>query len=339
MKKVLFYFSLLLLTFVSVTVHAQRVNTKYIQTFPYSITSKAFIGTKTNEFKVEDNLSPGRLSYRVAPAPRLGAGIAYKWFAVSGAFMRLGQPEEEEKGVTEEMDLQWNFYLRFLTIDFRLQQYEGYFLDNSSAIQNWAEINKNLYQRTDLITSSIGGNIRYNLNYKKYSTKAIYAQTERQLKSAGSVSLGIRFNALGVLSDSSIVPSNLINKLENFDLNQLSFIDLGAGIGYGYTFVRGRWFFNVGFMGFIVNQNIKFEGNGILNEQTGSQVNFQSQTALGYSNNNIYFGLTAVADQMYSRWADSKDIIYSFSKTRFMLAKRFHLKPVKKDKSDIWDQF
>ena len=51
------------------------------------------------------------------------------------------------------------------------------------------------------------------------------------------------------------------------------------------------------------------------------------------------FGLTAVADQMYSRWADSKDIIYSFSKTRFMLAKRFHLKPVKKDKSDIWDQF
>lgn len=302
------------------------------------MTFKGFVGGKTNEFKIEDNIGTGNLSYKVAPAPRFGAGFAYKWFSASSSLFKLGEPDETDKGATEQLDFQWNFYLRFLTIDFRIQRYKGYFLQNSNAIENWESINNNLYQRTDLVTGSFGGNIRYNLNFRKYSPKAMFSQTERQLKSAGSMSLGLRFNALGVQADSTLVPTNLQNDLNTFNLNQLSFVDLGLGIGYGYTFVRGKWFFNIGAMAFIVNQNLSFVGDNIQEEQSSAQVNVQSRSALGFSNDNFYIGFTVLADQMYSNWQNDKDFIYTFSKTKFVLAKRIHTKPIKNISKDIWDQ-
>ena len=316
---------------------AQRINEKYIKRFPHSITTKGFIGTKPNEFKLEDNLTSGILSYKVATAPRFGGGISYKWFSVASSLFKLNEPNENQKGITNQFDVQWNFYLRFLSIDLRIQRYEGYYLDNSNTIKNWDKIRDGLYQRFDLITSSVGGNIRYNLNYQKYSPRAIFTQTERQLKSAGSPSFGFRWNILRVESDSSIVPENVQSTFVNFNLNQLSFLDVGVGFGYGYTFIRDKWFFNIGFMGFIVHQNVSFLGNGLLQEQIGMQLNFQSRTALGYSNDKIYMGFTAVSDQMYSNWQNNKNIIYSFSKIRFIFAKRIHTRTNQVEKREIWN--
>tara|TARA_A100001234_G_scaffold220889_1_gene234980 strand:- start:688 stop:1698 length:1011 start_codon:yes stop_codon:yes gene_type:complete len=317
--------------------HAQRVNSRYIKRFPYSITVKSFIGTKPNEFKLEDNLTSGTLNYKVAAAPRLGAGISYKWFSVSSSLFKLSEPNENQKGITNQFDLQWNFYLRFFSIDLRMQRHEGYYLENSKTIKNWDEIKNGLYQRSDLITSSLGGNIRYNLNYKKYSPRAIFSQTERQLKSAGSLSYGFRWNILNMESDSSIIPANLNSTFVEFKLDRLYFSDFGYGFGYGYTFVRDQWFFNIGFMGFIVHQNVKFIENGTLQKQISLQVNFQSRTALGYSNDKIYIGFNAVSDQMYSNWKNTKNIIYSFSKIRVIFAKRIHTRPIKVEKEEIWN--
>ena len=326
-----------LLILFTIDSQAQRINEKYIKRFPQSITAKGFIGTKPNEFKLEDNLTSGILSYKVATAPRFGGGISYKWFSVASSLFKLNEPNENQKGITNQFDVQWNFYLRLLSIDLRIQRHEGYYLENSNAIKNWDEIKNGLYQRYDLITSSVGGNIRYNFNYQKYSPRAIFSQTERQLKSAGSPSLGFRWNILGVECDSSIVPENIESTFSNFNLNQLSFSDIGIGLGYGYTFIRDRWFFNIGFMGFVVHQNVNFYENGLLQKQIGLQVNFQSRTALGYSNDNIYFGFTAVADQMYSNWQNNKNIIYSFSKIRLIFAKRIHTQPIKVEKREIWN--
>lgn len=304
--------------------------------YPFSTTVKGFIGGKTNKLSIQDQLSTSVLNYKVAPAPRFGAGIAYRWFSVSSSLFKLGEIEESERGATNQIDFQWNFYLRSLTIDMRIQRYEGYFLENSNAIKNWENINESLYQRNDLITGSLGGNVIYNFNHRKYSPKAIFNQTERQIKSAGSFSLGARFNILGVGADSSIVPENLATDFENFEINQLLFNDAGIGVGYGYTFVNGKWFFNVGAIGYLVNQKLQFQGVNIFEVANSNQINFQTRTALGYSNDNFYIGFTAVADQMYSSWENSKDFIYTFSKTRFMLAKRIHHKPVKSEIPDIW---
>lgn len=328
-------FLLILFLFGNLSVKGQKLNHRFIKRYPHSINSKVYIGAKTNEFKIEDNVAKDALNYKVAPAPRLGLGIAYRWFSLSGSLIKLNNSEEIKKGTTNQLDFQWNFYLRSITADLRVQKYQGYFLKNSKTISNWEETNTKLYQRDDLITSSFGGTVRYNFNYRKYSTRAIFSQTERQLKSAGSFSLGIRWNILNVISDSSIIPSKLINNFEDFELNQLSFEDIGIGAGYGYTFVSGKWFLNIGAMGFIVNQNIQLTGGSEVDSERKNQLNFQTFSAIGYANDNNYIGFTIVADQMYSNWKNDKDFIYTFSKTRFVLAKRFHIKPIVKE-NEIW---
>lgn len=89
-------------------------------------------------------------------------------------------------------------------------------------------------------------------------------------------------------------------------------------------------------MGYVVNQNIKLSAFVGTQEPISSQANFQSSTAFGYSNNDFYIGITAVADQMYSNWQNKKDINYTFSKTKFTLAKRLHTKPLLSEKPDFW---
>lgn len=314
----------------------QNINNRYIKTYPYSTTLKGFIGGKANKLSIEDNLGLGNLTYKVAPAPRFGAGIAYRWFSISSSLFKLGEPDESERGATNQIDFQWNFYLRSFTIDMRAQRYEGYFLENSKAIKNWESLSEVLYQRNDLVTGSIGGNVIYNFNHRKYSPKAIFNQTERQIKSAGSFSLGLRLNALGVEADSSIIPQNLVYDFEGFNIDQLGFRDVGIGLGYGYTFVNGKWFFNIGTIGFLVSQELQFKGENIFEVSSSNQINFQTRSALGYSNDDVYIGLTAVADQMFSNWDNSKNFIYTFSKTRFIFAKRIHHRPVRKEVPDIW---
>ena len=88
-------------------------------------------------------------------------------------------------------------------------------------------------------------------------------------------------------------------------------------------------------MGFIVNQNIQLTGGSKVDSERKNQLNFQTFSAIGYANDNNYIGFTIVADQMYSNWKNDKDFIYIFSKTRFVLAKRFHIKPLVKE-NEIW---
>ena len=122
----------------SITIcYGQRVNDKYIKKFPFAVTLKPFVGAKTNELKIEDNLGSGKINYRVAIAPRVGLGVSYKWFNISSSFFRVGEIDKSKKGLTQEFDLQWNLYLRFINADVRIQRYEGYFLNNSSDILNW----------------------------------------------------------------------------------------------------------------------------------------------------------------------------------------------------------
>lgn len=332
--KLYFQFLLLLIGFNSL--NGQRINKQYIERYPFSLGLKTFIEGKDNALLIKNNAGDGFLNYKITPTPRLGLGISYKWLNISSTVTRLGAPEVDKKGLTQEFDFQWNMYFRTICSDVRLQRYEGYYLENSDEIKNWSDNNTEFYQRHDLITQSIGGNLRYIRNNKKYSARAVFSQTERQLKSAGSTVLGVRWNFLNVLADSSLIPNNFNHELNNIHINSLTIADLGAGFGYGYTFVKRNWFFNLGIMGFLLTQNIKFSTANSSFEQGGLQINFNSRGALGYHSDNTYFGFLFVNDQMRSNWQNLLDIDYTFSKTRLMWVKRFHFKEKAVMEESIW---
>lgn len=328
--------SLISVLFLSLFSFSQRLNDNYILRYPYGVGIKTFIEQKDNTLLIDNNSGEGKLDYHVSPTPRLGFGFSYKWINVATTVTRLGTPERQKKGLTQEFDFQWNLYFRTISADIRLQRYEGYYLENSEDIIDWTTLNNKFYQRNDLISQSIGGNVRYIRNNKKYSARAVFSQTERQLKSAGSSIFGLRWNILDVQADSSLVPFNFKYQLNDIRIKTLSINDVGIGFGYGYTFVKNKWFFNLGIMGFVLGQKIVFTSESAEFEQDGLQINFNSRGALGYHSDNTYFGLLFVNDQMRSNWQNLLDIDYSFSKSRLMWVKRIHLKENIQRDNSIW---
>lgn len=307
-------------------ISAQKVNTSYIDQLSDQFTIRGFLGLRTNSFETNQFNSEGELDYRIALAPRIGAGFAYKWLNINTSLVKIYNPDKDKKGITDQFDFQWNWFFTALSADVRLQRHQGYYLQNSSDIIMWNEQNQDLYKRRDIITFSAGGTVRFYPNYKKYSIKSVFAQTQKQLKSAGSPEIAIRYNYLNLSSDSSIVPQNLKVNVDAFDFKTLTFRDIGIGLGYGYTYVYNDWYLNLSATGYLLSQEVGFSEGGTAPYQNDFQVNFQLKGALGYQTNEHTICLNVHADQIYTNWQSSHQILYEYSKIRLIYAYRFNLK-------------
>lgn len=183
------------------------------------------------------------------------------------------------------------------------------------------------YKREDLKVKSLGANIRYNFNSNKYSQKAAFSQTEQQLKSTGSLCLGIRWNLLDIKADSSIIPSQINKPFVDFSAQKIRIYDQGFGIGYSYSFVKKNWFINFSVMPYVIYQILEMENEiGISKTLNSAQFILQSRGAIGYNGKNDYCGITFVSDQMRSRWDNAQDISYDFANVKLFYARRITIR-------------
>lgn len=310
---------LLLITF---KLHSQ-IDTNYIKQFPKALTIKPYIDYKLNGLNISDDKSDGEVNYQTAQAPRIGIGASYKWMSFLTAIAPIYKGNKAMKGASTQMDIQWNIYLKALSTDLRYQQYEGYYLKNSSNLLSWNMDENGYYKREDLKVKSIGANIRYNFNSDQFSQKAAFSQTEQQLKSAGSFCLGIRWNLLDVHADSSFIPSTIDKPFVDFSVNHLRIYDQGIGVGYSYSFVHKNWFANLTVMPFFIFQILEI--SDVNNKKTSlnsAQFILQSRGAIGYNGKKDYCGITFVSNQMRSRWKDAHDIGYDFANIKLFYARR-----------------
>lgn len=310
-----------------------QTDSSYIQKFPNDLVVKPYIDYKVNHFNLEENPTGAFAKYRTPQVPRIGIGASYKWASFLMSITPLYKENQEAKGSNSQMDIQWNLYLKAINTDLRYQKYSGYYLRNSKSLKSWDMNEKGYYKRPDLNVESIGVNLRYKFNWKKFSAKAAFSQTERQLKSAGTAMIGVRWNYLGVQADSAIVPSIIQPSFQDFDQNQLRIYDQGIGLGYSYSFVKKNWFLNVTAMPFALYQIIHLENTSIDKSETlqSLQFIFQCRGAIGYNSVSDYCGITFVSDQMRSRWKNSTDISYNFANVKLFYARRIGLKKKKKD--------
>lgn len=84
----------------------------------------------------------------------------------------------------------------------------------------------------------------YVFNGKKFSFPAAFSQTYKQIKSAGSLMLGVSFNRSKLINDSYDVEAGYI--LRKININQFA-----VGVGYGYNWVpTRRWLIHCSAMPF-----------------------------------------------------------------------------------------
>lgn len=203
---------------------------------------RAFGTQKFNSYKLGDRNTSDAIDYKVRNKYFVGFGFHYKWVGANISF-KLPSFNKARQKDKRFFDLQSYLYLNRIAFDFYALSYKGYdFKDNQ--LLNPQPPN-GLLERNDLTVGNYGVNFQYIFNYKKFSYRAPFIQSQCQLKSAGSFILGGAVHYTRAKADSSIIPNNItLNDFyDNVQFNKTGAFSLGVNGGYAYTQVIGKHFF------------------------------------------------------------------------------------------------
>ena len=319
---------------ISFDVGDENIDTNYIESHYNELVVRTFTSTKYTETGLNDSKIQQDLIYHPNDRTNIGFGFNYRWIGLNLGF-NLGfiNNDNDTYGETKSWDLQTNFYLRKFVIDFYLQHYSGFYLENTrEVLENWPD-DGSYYKRKDISTYIGGGNVQYIFNHRKFSYRAAYLQNERQKRSAGSWTLGGTFYLSGSYGDSSFIPSN-IKYPEIFNgqhFNSATSINLGFNGGYGHSFViKSKFFFTISLVaGFALGGSSIHIVDQEDYTESGLKVDFTatSRVAFGYNNERLYMGLAFVNLFIRSNSPiDKMWHIYNSGKIRFIIAYRFKLR-------------
>ncbi len=163
------------------------------------------------------------------PNKPLGGGIGFSHkklpFDINLGYY-LGVKEDDNYLRTKGVDFQIRHYARMYVTDLVVQRYKGLYIDD-----NDLPINEANCPDISVFQTSLAG--QYVFNGRKFSYKAAFNQTEKQLKSVGSLLIGADIYYCAIESDSSFTYR---------EKNNLKSYQLGLNVGYAYNWVpRKHW--------------------------------------------------------------------------------------------------
>lgn len=258
----------------------------------------------------------------------LGAGFSYKWLGIGAAF-NLGfvNNDNDLKGETTSLDLQVDLYSKRYFFNGNLQYYSGYYWQNPNVFYPDWNINDSLVVRPDITTVTAGVNGIYIFNHERFAFKAAYQYTERQIKSAGSMLLGMRFSIYSIDADSSFIPTHLHEFYPNStNIGGLSSLSLGASFGYTHTFILGKYGFVNGLLMTGLNSQVistRDLNDDELESAAKMSSNFTLRLALGVNKPNVYYGMNFTGDSFLIKNPNATELSYSYGKFRMYYGRRF----------------
>ncbi len=289
--------------------------------------------SKYSNFELREAGQPNDSIIKYSPNSNfnLGAGFSYKWMGFSLAF-NLGFINNDHtlKGKTSSVDLQLDIFTRRLLMNANLQAYKGFYWKNPEVFYPEWNTQDSLLLRPDITTFSFGFNGIYVFKHNKFSIRAPYQFTERQLKSCGSWLAGWRFSVYSMAADSSIVPQPLYDFYPEFSkLGSLGSISMGGSFGYTHTFVWGKYFFVNGLL--LIGLNLQsLAVYDLEDEPLGSASALSSNAtfrfSLGVNKPGSYYGLSFFSDSFLLKNPNETELSYSYGKFRIYYGLRFDLK-------------
>ena len=277
--------------------------------------------TKFNNIELRSPSSDTIIKYQPNEKFNMGAGFNYKWAGISAAFnLRFINNDNQLYGNTTSFDLQSDIYTRKFIWTVNLQSYYGFYWGNVNKYDSTWSISDSVPLRPDIITANLGANMIYTFNYQKFSFKAPYAYTERQVHSAGSWLYGAFLSFYALNADSPIVPSILRSSFPLYNrLTSLTTLNVGNSIGYSYTFVFfDKFYLNGTLMIGLSAQMVK--AYNIVNRAIMEDVRFSSKShlrlSLGSNNDKCYYGISLILDSYPIRNEFESSFVYNYGKFR-----------------------
>ena len=262
------------------------------------------------------------------PIPQYGFQGSYKWinFSVRFAIPKMSIVNADYKE-SEGISIAFRPTLRKFYFSSFYEEYTGYRLINPEA-HNSGSNNSDF---PELNTQTLFTSVYYGLNNQRFSYRNLIFQNEQQKKSAGSVLFGLTggFKWINADRDNPILPDS---SETNNGLIGIKYFNLGANIGYAYTFVLHEKF-NASLM---LVPGVQYL-DGIYKFQDGTETtvstrlgfNAETRFQMGYNSRNFFGGLSFTS-YILSNWINEVAPVGSLHNyIRFNIGYHFHLKPIK----------
>lgn len=216
-----------------------KKDTTYIQSYYNDLILRIYSGEKSHSLELDDLNNPVKLKYLPNGYFNLGAGVNFRSFGLSLATkVPIFLNSEIRHGETSRLGIQSYIYTSKFSVDLLTSFLRGYYLNHS--YEYLPAFSKELdYQRPDISTASIGASVNYIFNNSRFSYKAAFSDTERQLKNAGSLLAGGSVFSYQTRADSSLVPSEINSAyfLKSRQLTHSGVLAINANLGYAYSLV------------------------------------------------------------------------------------------------------
>lgn len=277
--KTLLFLSILFLT----TKVVAQVDSTYIGFFEHDFSARVYIASKVAGFDIAaPSDEQSGFNYRIN-AP-VGIGVGASWKDYSFAFSRrFGFLRNDDKGKTNSLEFLYHGFKRKFVYSISLQHHSGFYDERTNS-------NGLFTKYPDTKINMYGGSFQWIFNNKKFSYRAAFNQSERQLKSAGSSQLGVAINYTKLRADSVMLLPGMQKAHEN--------LQFGLNGGYVYSWVLSRGWFLTGSVDVGVNIGNNYPKR-VFKEKLELYPTLNSRIAAGYNMRSWSLGFSSYYGRTY----------------------------------------
>ncbi|MDX5446922.1 MAG: DUF4421 domain-containing protein [Bacteroidota bacterium] len=311
----------------------EREDSTYIIDYRRDLNIRGMTVFEKNVIAVFDESAADRaiLYQSNPPIPKYGVGFSYRWANLDlfGPLPGLSY-QDPKRGNTVNGGIGIGITLPKIWFRTALENYKGYYLAPGSTLFPGAT---NPRIRDDIQTSTYFASVYYGFNGNKYSHRSTIWHSEGQIRSAGSLMIGLTFTFQAVRADSSLTELDPI-RTGSF-LRQPEDIDntsLGASIGYAYTWaINPHWYLTgmiVPGLSYVWKSQTTETGEVFHDESIGGFT--EIRIVAGYHSPRWFFGTGVTTYGLGEREASNNRMgINTLNYARLFLGYRFRIKPIK----------
>lgn len=241
------------------------------------------------------------VAYLPNSALRLGTNIFWKSLAVIfGVSLPIPKEEIDRRGNSDQFNLIFARYWRNYGVSLYYQNYRGFYISNPVSELDFHKPDR-FSQLPDAESKTYGINFVKTLDDMSYSLAAGFAQKEVQNESGGSYLFTAFYNHLDLDLGKKFIPGSSDKTPQTApSLQSVKLDTVGAGGGYGYTWVSGKIFataqitFNIGVQNQVV-KSITIDDQSIAPAFKGNL-----QLSTGYYFEQSILGIQALGDTTFS---------------------------------------
>jgi len=280
------------------------IDTNYVEPNKYVFTAMMQGTTHFERYILTDD-NERRLHLSPDQSLKIGPYVGYEWIVVGYQIDAIGHKDN--------VDFNLSYYLPVGGIDFYSKRKTNNFDIRGLRVPGFESADFERMEFSGLNTSALGLDLYYVLNHKKYSLRAAYSQTTRQVRSQGSVILGMGYNKQEAKLDYDVLRESLADRygeetagkiipdtLHSTGLS-LRYLTLQGGYGYNWVFARNcllNTTLSVA-LGYVHYLDMHSNGDSYIDQldlQTFNKLKVDGTFRLGivWNNSKYYCGATAI---------------------------------------------